>query len=115
MGDSLKEIAIKILSAVFGIAVVVLLIYLGMKWQKNNDAKYPWIGSLFKIENEERSIRASERFKTLDDCRNWSQGRIQEALEGVWDYDCGTDCKYSEQTIINGQKVKTYSCSQIEK
>lgn len=117
MKEKLKEVGGKTLGCLLTIVIIGLAIYFGMRWQANRDAKYPWVGTLYKVTDEERDIREDDRFRTLDECRNWALERADyfEWGEGEWDYECGTGCEYTDQSVIDGKDVHTYECDEVTK
>jgi hypothetical protein len=113
----MKEKLLNCLGSIIGIILIGVLIYFGMKWQKSRDDKNPWIGTFYKIIEEEKAITDSERFETIDMCRDWADERASfySLKEGEWDYECGTGCEFEDDTIVSGKKVNTYECSEVTK
>ena len=106
---------IKLLSTLFGIAVVVALLAWGISAQKNHDEKFPWKGSFYKGVAEERQLTASDDFKNLNDCYDWTQKQADlfRLKDGQWEFSCGNDCAYKDDTIISGKRIKTYECAEL--
>lgn len=110
-----KEAIVKLLSGIFGIAVVVALLYWGINSQKSHDEEFSWVGSFYKGAGEERILADSDEFKTLDECYAWTIDRADfyELDEGGWEFSCGNDCSYTDETIVSGKRVKSYECAEV--
>ncbi|MBI5404955.1 MAG: hypothetical protein HY976_01885 [Candidatus Kerfeldbacteria bacterium] len=115
MPKALKELGIKLLRAIFGIALIVFLIWLGMSCQRKKEAKFPWNGSFSAVSDERSRILASDEFKTLDECRRWAadQAKSRDLSAGEWAFSCGTDCTFKDDTIAGGKRIKTYTCREV--
>jgi ABC-type Na+ efflux pump permease subunit len=115
MASRIKEAGGKLLGVIFGLAVVVGLIALGMNTQKNRETKYPWKGAVYALTNDVKDVRDSSDFKTLDACRTWSTKQLADLglNRTTGGFSCGTDCTWRENTITGGHQVKLYDCTEV--
>lgn len=112
---STKGILIKIGKGIAGIVVVVLVLWLGMSAQKKQEAKFPWRGSVFGTAGDSSTIRATDEFKTVDECRTWAKKKEDDLTlnSSTRGFTCGTGCVWKENSIVSGRQVKQYECSEI--
>jgi sulfatase maturation enzyme AslB (radical SAM superfamily) len=110
----MTEKTTQIVGTCLGLILVPVLIGLGMSAQEKHDEKYPWLGTFYMYGNVESD---NNELKTVEECREWANKRAEskDLAEGEWDYECGTGCKYADDTIKGGQQIKTYNCAEVTK
>lgn len=111
----MKVLGTKLLSGIFGIAVVVGLIAWGMSAQKKHDDAYPWKGAVLSLANEQRTIVDSKDFKTLQECRTWANKRLSDLdyTSTTGSFSCGTGCTWTNDKIVGGKRVNQYECTEL--
>lgn len=112
---SIKEVATKLFKGIIGIAVVLLLIWAGMNVQKKQEAKFPWRGAVYATAGDSSSIRVSDEFKTVEECRAWAKEKATSlSLDAnTSGFTCGTNCTWKENNIVGGQQIKQYDCTEV--
>jgi len=84
---------------------------------KKKDAEFPWKGAFYRIVDGSQSLTDSNDFTTLEECQQWAVDRAEyyDFQESEYDYSCGTGCTYDEDTIVFGERTKTYNCTELTK
>lgn len=115
MKEKLKEAGGKCLGCVVGVIVVGLLIYFGMQCEKKHTEKYPWKGAFYHKVNDDFLVTEDGEFKTVDECRSWASdlASSKNYQEGEWKFSCGTNCEFSDKSVISGTEVHTYDCQEV--
>ncbi|MBU4479899.1 hypothetical protein KKG48_00440 [Patescibacteria group bacterium] len=54
-----------------------------------------WIGFYYPDKNDLTEYKQSQKYKTVEECRDWvdSQVSIYNPNDEVYDYECGKNCK----------------------
>lgn len=104
----------KLLGLIVAIALIALLIYFGMTWQRSRDERYPWKGTFSKI-SETTPSKESDEFKTLEECKAWAADRASDLglSEGQWEFSCGSGCEFTDDTIVSGRRIRNYDCDEL--
>ncbi len=113
----LKEMKERAVGLLVLIVLIGSFIVFGMFMQKRQDSEEPWVGTITEsTKSQNPAVLASDRFKTLEDCRAWANSytSTKELREYSINYSCGTDCTYSTQTYNNANKVDIYECQIIK-
>ena len=106
----------QVIGTIIGIILIPVLIGWGMKSQERKEEQYPWSVTLYYPKDNIYDSKNS-KFKTLEECREWVLEKADKINleEGMWDYECGRGCTYTDQSIQGGQKVNTYECTEISR
>lgn len=110
------EKILQTVGTLIGIIAIPILIGWGINMQKQKAEKYPWSVTFFYPKD---TIYDSKRsgFKTLEECREWAQTKAGKLnlKEAEWDYECGTRCEFTDETIKEGTEIHQYECEEITK
>lgn len=106
-----------LLKGIAGIALVGVILAIAMNKDKKHDEEYPWYGSIWYVYTDSTSVFDNKQLKTLEECREWAkkQAENKNLDEGKWDYSCGYNCSYTDQSISGGRKINTYECLDLTK
>ncbi len=112
----MREKILRVIGIIIGIALIPVLIGWGINNSEQYARDYPWKASIFLTANK-NNIIDSKDVKSLDECRAWVNERTKNFAykEGEWDYSCGKNCKFSDDTISGGKRVNKYVCTEITK
>ena len=87
-----------------------------MRSEEKKAQEYPWSATFYYPLNTISDSKRSE-FKTVEECREWviKKADTLNIQEEEYDYECGRDCTYTDQSIEGGKRVNTYECVEITK
>jgi len=115
--QKLKKGCLTLLKGILGIVFIGTILSIAMNKDKEHDREYPWYGSVWYIYTDSISVFDNKQFKTLEECREWAkkQAETKNLEDGKWDYSCGNNCSYTDQSISGGRKINTYECKDLTK
>ena len=111
-GEKVKQV----IGTIIGIMLIPVLIGWGMKSQEKKAEQYPWSVTLYYPKDNIYDSKNSE-FKTLEECREWALEKADNLNleEGMWDYECGRGCTYTDESIQGGKEIHTYECVELSR
>lgn len=79
-----------IIKTIIGVAIVGLIVWVVWGWLKPTD----YTGYFYYNPNDLSSNWQQPGLKSLDDCRIWVNSQVQRDYDGLYDYECGKNCKH---------------------
>lgn len=91
----------------FGVVIKLLLLvivsFFVLKWTFGGVIgiiKPSWLGTFYFNKDNLTRYTINHELGSIDECRDWVEGQadLYNIPEGVWDYECGKNCKYKEDS-----------------